>query len=105
MHDPNGGVGRERSTRLHMLPFAAPDFAGREDEIRLIRAWIRNPPKPPKPSAEPPPVLINLYGMPGSGKSALAIHAAHLLGDEDYGCQLYFDLRDSFDRPSRQRIC
>ncbi|WP_155384888.1 hypothetical protein [Catellatospora paridis] len=39
--------------------------------------------------------MVNLYGIPGAGKSTLAIHLGHQLGKLYPDCQIYFNLRGS----------
>lgn len=66
---------------LRQLPARLPDFAGRTGALRAIEDLARET------------VVINIYGMPGVGKSALAVHAAHHLAKDLTGHQLYVDLR------------
>jgi broad-specificity NMP kinase len=65
-----------RST-THQLPADIPDFTGRANLIGELKERWRKP-------------VINLYGPPGIGKSALAIHLAHQYS-ECYEMELYFD--------------
>lgn len=67
------------------LPFVAPDFTGRDDDIAAIRAWLETGLFPR---------VVNIYGIPGSGKSTLAIYLGHELGGIFPDCQIYFNLRD-----------
>ncbi|MDT0266597.1 BTAD domain-containing putative transcriptional regulator [Streptomyces sp. DSM 44915] len=68
------------------LPYGVPDFAGRAAELD----WIR---RRAAAGASDVPVILAIDGMGGSGKTALAVHAAHTLA-ADYrdGC-LHVDLR------------
>jgi DNA-binding SARP family transcriptional activator len=50
-----------------MLPPDLPDFTGREQELAYIAGRLH--------ASSPTPIVIT--GMPGIGKSALAVHAAH----------------------------
>lgn len=62
-----------------------PDFTGREEQLRvLLRAA--------EPGSTALPLFV-LHGMPGVGKTTLAVHAAHLLRDEYPDGHLYLDLR------------
>ncbi|MEU3861300.1 BTAD domain-containing putative transcriptional regulator [Streptomyces sp. NPDC028722] len=51
------------------------------------------------PRADSRPQLVALHGMPGVGKSALALHVAQRLRPRFAGGQLYLDLRDGQGRP------
>lgn len=65
------------------LPRAVPDFTGREREVaRLIRL---------SRSGGVPVAVID--GRPGIGKTALAVHVAHLLADHFPDGRLHVDLR------------
>jgi Ni2+-binding GTPase involved in maturation of urease and hydrogenase len=68
----------------HQLPADIPDFTGRADLIADLQARPRKP-------------VINLYGPPGIGKSALAIHLAHQFS-EYHEMELYFDFSALTDR-------
>lgn len=61
----------------HQLPADIPDFTGRDDLIAELEEHRLKP-------------IINLYGPPGIGKSALAIHLAHRFSWY-HGVELYFD--------------
>ncbi|SDW25627.1 DNA-binding transcriptional activator of the SARP family [Amycolatopsis xylanica] len=66
------------------LPRTVADFLGREPELNRIRAVLGG-----KTTAVP--VLV-LDGMPGAGKTALAVHAAHEVADAYPDGQLFVDL-------------
>ncbi|MEH1129435.1 NACHT domain-containing protein [Micromonospora sp. CPCC 206061] len=81
-----------RDQRLvHQLPFSPSDFTGRQalfDDLfaRLTATYASG--------------MINLYGIPGVGKSALAIRLANALAADRYpDCQFYFNLRESDGQP------
>jgi hypothetical protein len=79
-------VARHERPRVHQLPSAPPDFAGRGDLADQVREWL---------TAGRGPRIVNLYGIPGVGKSALGLRLAHALSAELYpDSQLYFDLRE-----------
>ncbi|WP_330242430.1 AAA family ATPase [Streptomyces sp. NBC_00525] len=67
-----------------MLPQDPPSFMGRDRELReLLDIGSR--------TGESPVVL--LHGMPGVGKTALAVHAAHALASRFPDGQLFINLR------------
>jgi DNA-binding SARP family transcriptional activator len=90
--DRPAAVGRvaERVTEAtmapHQLPRDAP-FVGRAAELASLRALF----DPGKPGCRTP--TAGVYGLGGIGKSALAIHAAHLLSEQFEDGQLYVDLQ------------
>ncbi|ROQ66038.1 DNA-binding SARP family transcriptional activator [Streptomyces sp. 840.1] len=76
------------------LPRDTRDFTGRTRELTLLRAGIAGADDYALP-------LAVLHGMPGIGKTAIAIHAAHRLADAYPDGQLYVDLHGfSGQRPS-----
>jgi DNA-binding SARP family transcriptional activator len=84
----------DRSSQLSvtipsMLPSALPDFTGRVYELSAITAALTDP-------AAPSPVVA-ICGMPGIGKSALAVQAALSVTHEFPDGQLFADLSDPDD--------
>ncbi|MFF3396066.1 BTAD domain-containing putative transcriptional regulator [Streptomyces sp. NPDC002669] len=68
------------------LPYDLRDFTGREEEVRELLGFV----------AEAPgtgPLIIAIDGMGGSGKTSLAVRAAHQLADSYPDAQLHIDLR------------
>ena len=71
--------------RRNDLPGDIPDFVGRAEEFDRLLAVLRTPTKAVVTSA--------IDGMAGTGKTTLAIHAAHRLADRYPDAQLFLDLR------------
>ncbi|MFE7622166.1 tetratricopeptide repeat protein [Streptomyces sp. NPDC057509] len=67
------------------LPRDTRDFTGRTRELALLREGLAGADDYALP-------LTVLHGMPGIGKTALAVHAAHRLADAYPDGQLYVDL-------------
>lgn len=71
------------------LPPDIADFTGRApelDQLLLAVSTVNN-------LASTAPAILAIDGMAGIGKTALAVHAAHLLIDEYPDAQLFIDLR------------
>lgn len=66
------------------LPRDTRDFTGRARELKLLRDGLTG-------DGYALPLAV-LHGMPGIGKTALAVHAAHRLADAYPAGQLYVDL-------------
>jgi hypothetical protein len=75
---------------VHQLPAAPADFSGRVELAAQVRRRLTD---------GSGPRMVNLYGIPGVGKSALGLRLAHALSDEPHypDHQLYFDLREYDD--------
>jgi DNA-binding SARP family transcriptional activator len=69
------------------LPGDAADFTGRNPELRRLLAAA-----PGQDEAAQTVVISAIDGMAGIGKTALAVHAAHLLADRFPDGQLFIDL-------------
>ncbi|MFI6689958.1 BTAD domain-containing putative transcriptional regulator [Streptomyces sp. NPDC050485] len=65
----------------HTLPFDVPDFSGRRSELKRVCDVARRA-----------PTVIALDGMGGSGKTALAVRAAHQLAEQYPDGSLFIDL-------------
>lgn len=77
------------------LPDPITEFAGRRQELGRIRQWVQSA----RASTETRPTVVVLHGPSGSGRSALALHAAHDLRDYFRGACVV-DLRgDSPEEP------
>ena len=72
--------------RPFQLPADLPDFVGRQEATRTLVAALSGPPVGAYPA------VASISGMPGTGKSALAIHAAHRLREYYPDGQIYLDL-------------
>jgi GTPase SAR1 family protein len=67
----------------YQLPPDIGDFTGRSADIRSILTAVHD--------AAGAPVIIDLFGPPGVGKSALAVRVAHQLASRFDDAQLYID--------------
>ncbi|MFF4403060.1 tetratricopeptide repeat protein [Streptomyces sp. NPDC001404] len=63
------------------LPEAVGPFAGRLKELNSIGQWVQQA----RANTETKPTVVVLYGLPGSGRSTLALRAAHHLRDQFRG--------------------
>ncbi|WP_328692382.1 tetratricopeptide repeat protein [Streptomyces phaeochromogenes] len=84
--NPAGHVGSS-------LPRDTRDFTGRRSELDIL---LSEPDPEENGTALP---LTVVHGMPGVGKSALIIHAAHRLRSRYPAGQFYVDLRGYSDQP------
>ncbi|WP_167111855.1 AfsR/SARP family transcriptional regulator [Amycolatopsis viridis] len=78
-------------TPVCQLPLDLPDFTGRAEPLAELTGVL---------DGERTSVVV-LSGPPGAGKSALAVHAAHVVRDRYPDGQLYVDLRGTSDSPRR----
>ncbi|MEV6016843.1 MULTISPECIES: tetratricopeptide repeat protein [unclassified Streptomyces] len=89
---------RRRSVLEHsfgQLPERDGPFTGRRTELSRIAQWVHAA----RASTETKPTVVVLHGAPGSGRSTLAVRAAHALKDQFRGACVV-DLRgDSPDDP------
>ncbi|MET8247693.1 tetratricopeptide repeat protein [Streptomyces sp. NPDC005202] len=77
------------------LPEPVGAFAGRRQEMARIRQWVQAA----RASTQTRPTVVVLHGAPGSGRSTLAVRAAHDLKDQFRGA-VVVDLRgDSPEEP------
>lgn len=75
----------------HQLPPDVRDFVGRAAHLSRIRASVRLP-----DAASP---VWAIAGLPGVGKTAFAVHVAHLLSGLYPDGQLFADLRGADEHP------
>jgi DNA-binding SARP family transcriptional activator/tetratricopeptide (TPR) repeat protein len=68
------------------LPRDNPDFTGRAPELSTLMSWMSSGER-----QSTVPVIV-ISGMPGVGKTTLAVHAAHLLASQ-YPHQIHLELR------------
>ena len=77
------------------LPPDTADFVGRTDQLRRAEEWLLSGDHGPDRSLR----VLLVTGMPGVGKSALALRLAHRIADRFPDGQLYADLRGSSESP------
>ena len=75
----------QRTEQIRQLPLDPVVLVGRDAAVEAVRQVVDGPDRPR---------IINIHGMPGVGKTALAVHVArHLLPET--ADRLFLDLRDS----------
>ncbi len=72
-----------------MLPAELTDFVGRQAQVAAVRSWLPDRPKV---------AVVAICGLPGVGKTSLAVRIAHQLGTAYPGAHLYVDL-SGHDQP------
>lgn len=77
-----------------LLPAAPADFTGRQAEVAELKELLAAPGK-----RSGPPAVGAVIGMPGVGKTALALHVAGLVSGQYLDGQLFVDLRGSRPDP------
>ncbi|MFE7137186.1 BTAD domain-containing putative transcriptional regulator [Streptomyces sp. NPDC057644] len=68
------------------LPYDLRDFTGREEEVSELLGFVEE-------AQGSGPLIVAIDGMGGSGKTSLAVRAAHQLAEKYPDAQLYIDLR------------
>ncbi|MFG3207762.1 ATP-binding protein [Streptomyces sp. NPDC048192] len=83
----------DRLGPARMLPRDVPVFIGRDEEVRQLLEAA---------ATDDEPSVCLVHGMPGVGKTALAVHVAHRLSESFPDGQLFINLRahDPADEPA-----
>ncbi|MFD9366774.1 BTAD domain-containing putative transcriptional regulator [Streptomyces sp. NPDC060020] len=79
------------SAALGALPAADPCFTARADELTALERMLRS---------APAGGCVAVTGMPGAGKTALAVEAAHRVADAFPDGRIFVDLRDGAGAPA-----
>ncbi|HXS64883.1 MAG TPA: BTAD domain-containing putative transcriptional regulator [Streptosporangiaceae bacterium] len=83
---PSAGSQGPTLFRPFQLPPDLPDFSGRREAVKNAAELLRGG------SSGAWPAVASITGMPGTGKSTLAVHVAHKLRGEFPDGQIYVDL-------------
>ncbi|MFJ3725221.1 BTAD domain-containing putative transcriptional regulator [Streptomyces sp. NPDC090045] len=85
--DGAGASAGDRAAALaSLLPAADPCFTARADELTALERMLRS---------APAGGCVAVTGMPGAGKTALAVEAAHRVADAFPDGRIFVDLRDA----------
>ncbi|RFU39152.1 AfsR family transcriptional regulator, partial [Actinomadura logoneensis] len=91
------GVGAAEAEAIGTLPDAVPDFVGRTGELATLLATLTGPGGDGRRGRAP--VIVTLSGGAGTGKTALAVRAAHNASNAFPDGVLYADLGGSGPHP------
>lgn len=83
-----------------MLPADLADFCGREEQVAVLAGLLRRRPGDAAADSHPGPLVVVITGRGGVGKTALAVHAAHLTAGAYPDGQLYADLHGADGGPA-----
>lgn len=94
-HLLTGRARQEHSQSPHNedLPPAVRDFTGRREELDSLRKFVHDA------MDETVPLIVTLYGQPGTGKSALAARFVHEMRHDYPAPPVYVDLKGTSARP------
>jgi DNA-binding SARP family transcriptional activator len=81
-----GSAGSSGPLPPAQVPAGPPGFGGRVTEVGLVRALL-------SATGQTRPAVAAISGVGGVGKSALALHVAHLIASQFPDGQLYVDLQ------------
>ncbi|MDX3534784.1 BTAD domain-containing putative transcriptional regulator [Streptomyces sp. MB09-01] len=84
-------AGRRSAALEALLPAADPCFTARADELTALERMLRS---------APAGGCVAVTGMPGAGKTALAVEAAHRVADAFPDGRIFLDLRDTAGPPA-----
>ncbi len=85
-------VGWGAVTPPAQLPPDVADFTGRAPELEQAVEWLVRPASGPG--------VVSITGMPGVGKTAFAVHAAHQIRKHFPDGQFFVDLKESTGEPA-----
>jgi DNA-binding SARP family transcriptional activator/tetratricopeptide (TPR) repeat protein/DNA-binding XRE family transcriptional regulator len=84
--------------RPAQLPMAPRSFAGRDEVIALLAGHLTTP---ERAGQLPSPRVVVVHGMPGVGKTSLALQVAHRLRRRYPDGQLFADLQGEREHPAQ----
>ncbi|WP_433301416.1 BTAD domain-containing putative transcriptional regulator [Actinoplanes sp. CA-030573] len=94
--EPAAPARADRRPTPWQAPAPPPDFTGRAEQLRALERLFRSALRDAGPARHVTGVIC---GMPGVGKTSLALRAAELLRDDFPDGQLYVDLRGADRKP------
>ncbi|WP_438319785.1 AfsR/SARP family transcriptional regulator (plasmid) [Streptomyces sp. HUAS TT3] len=91
---PEGAASSSTPPTPAQLPYDAPDFVGRRDQVDVWHALLAEP-------VRRTPIVLAAAGMGGVGKTCLALHVAHRARAHYPDGQLHADLRGTGPDPAK----